>query len=143
MRHDVVGINLGKKGLTKYIGVALISGYFSLLLCGLFLPLLGNQPLGYDAILHSFFIGFVFSMIFAHGPIILPGVLGISLKPYHPILFFWLMLLHGSWITQTIADVVLSMQMRKYAGLFSAVAIVGYLLSMASILVRVRKKQVV
>lgn len=140
MRHDVVGINLRKNGLAKYVGVALLSGYFSLLLCGLFLPILNDQPLGYDAIVHSFFIGFVFSMIFAHGPIILPGVLGSGIKPYHPILYFWLVLLHASWIVRTIGDVVLDMQLRKYSGLISAVAIVGYLISMVSILIHATKR---
>lgn len=141
MRYDVVGINLKKNGLPKYVGVALLSGYFSLLVCGLVLPALGDQPLGYDAIIHSFFIGFVFSMIFAHGPIILPGVLGTGAKPFHPILYLWLIMLHGSWIIRTIADVTLDMQVRRYAGLASAVAILGYVLSMMAILVRYLRRQ--
>lgn len=131
MRHDVVALNLKKEDLPRYVGVALLSGYFALLLSGLFLLLLTNQPLGYDILVHSFFIGFVFSMIFAHGPIILPGVLGISVKPYHPIFYVWLALLHGSWITRTISDITLDMQLRKYSGLISAVAIIGYFLSLA------------
>jgi hypothetical protein len=133
MRHDVVGLNLKKTGLPRYVGVALLSGYFALLLSGIFLPLLTEQPLGYDLLVHSFFIGFVFSMIFAHGPIILPGVLGLSLKPYHSIFFIWLALLHASWITRAISDITLDMQLRKYSGLISALAIIGYFLSLAVI----------
>jgi hypothetical protein len=143
MRHDVVALNLRKQGLPRYVGVALLSGYFALLLCGVLLPLLSDQPLGYDILVHSFFIGFVFSMIFAHGPIILPGVLGISEKPYHPLFYAWLVLLHGSWITRTISDTTLDMPLRKYSGLISAIAIIGYFLSVAVITIRRRRGKTV
>ena len=33
----------------------------------------------YDAMLHSIFLGFVFSMIFAHAPIILPTITGLAI----------------------------------------------------------------
>ena len=134
MRYDVVGINLKKVGLSRYTGAALVSGYFSLLICGLFIPLLSSQPLGYDAIVHSFFIGFVFAMIFAHGPIILPGVLGISAKPYHPVLYLWLLLLHASWISRALADIALAMPLRRYSGVVSMIAITGYFISMIILL---------
>jgi hypothetical protein len=143
MRHDVVGLNLKKKDLPRYVGVALLSGYFALLLSGIFLPLLTEQPLGYDILVHCFFIGFVFSMIFAHGPIILPGVLGLSVKPYHPIFFIWLALLHGSWITRAIADITLDMQWRKYSGLISTIAIIGYFLSLAVVTIRIQREKAV
>lgn len=90
MRYDVVRINIQKKGLTRFTGYALIAGYIALLLEGVFLIALPQLAYSYDIIVHTFFIGFVLSMIFAHGPIILPGVLGIMVKPYHPILFGWL-----------------------------------------------------
>jgi hypothetical protein len=143
MRHDVVGLNLKKTDLPRYVGVALLSGFFALLLSGIFLPIITEQPLGYDILVHSFFIGFVFSMIFAHGPIILPGVLGLSLKPYHPIFFIWLALLHTSWITRAIADITLDMQLKKYSGLISAIAIIGYFLSLAVITIRNHRGKVV
>lgn len=143
MRHDVVSINIKKEGLTRYVGIALLAGYCSLLLCGIFLPLISNEPLGYDLIIHTFFIGFVFSMIFAHGPIILPGVLGISLKPYHPVLYLWLVLLHGSWLVRTFSDIALNIQLRKYSGLISAIAIIGYFLTIVTITIRTRRAKTV
>ena len=124
------------------MGVALISGYFSLLISGVFVATAVDKPLGYDVLVHTFFIGFVFSMIFAHGPIILPGVLGISAKPYHPLLYFWLVLLHGSWIARSLADFILDMSLRKYSGLISVVAIVGYFISLATLSIRSRAKAV-
>ena len=136
MRHDVVGINLRRDGLPKFVGIALLSGYCALLLAGILLPSLMDAPLGYDIIVHCFFIGFTFSMIFAHGPIILPGVLAISVKPYHPILYFWLTMLHTSWIMRMFADVTLNMQLRMYTGMVSAITIIGYFVSIAVLSVR-------
>jgi hypothetical protein len=49
----------------------------------------------YDAALHAIFVGFVFSMVFGHAPVILPAVLRVKL-PYHPALYVPLALLHAS-----------------------------------------------
>jgi hypothetical protein len=138
MRFDVVGINLRKTGLTRYVGIALLSGYVALLITGILISSMTEKPLGYDIIVHSFFLGFVFSMIFAHGPIILPGVMGISTKPYHLIFYAWLVLLHTSWIIRAIADVSLDMDMRKLSGIISLIAILGYFISVVITLRRHR-----
>ena len=49
----------------------------------------------YDAALHAIFVGFVFSMVFGHAPVILPAVLRVRF-PYHPVLYLPLALLHAS-----------------------------------------------
>jgi len=131
LRHDVIAINLKKNGLTKYTGIALLSGCFALILTGVFVLLFNGYPLGYDVIVHTYFIGFVFSMIFAHGPMILPGVLGIPGKPYHPAFYVWLLLLHGSWITRVVTDISLNLTIRTWSGMMTATAILGYFLTLA------------
>src|SRR6187397_1290221 len=87
MRHDVISIAIKKQGLTRFSGIALLAACISLMFTGLFLMILPDVPYAYDAIVHTFFLGFAFSMIFAHGPIILPGVLGLNVKPYHATLY--------------------------------------------------------
>jgi len=136
MRHDMIAINLKKRAMPKFAAVSLLCGYISLLLTGVFFISLSDQWLSYDAIVHSFFLGFVFSMIFAHGPIILPGVLGISLTPFSRILYLWLSLLQISWLTRIASDIVVDMNIRKVSGLFSAIAILGYFFTMAIITIR-------
>ena len=37
-----------------------------------------ESGLRYDAVLHCFFVGFVFSMIFGHAPVIFPAVLSVQ-----------------------------------------------------------------
>lgn len=130
MRNDLIAINIKRRGLPGYTAVSLLAGYMALLLSGIFFCVLSEQWLNYDVIVHSFFIGFVFSMIFAHGPMILPGVMGISVTPFSRVLYFWLLLLQVSWLTRVAADVMVALEVRKISGLLSAVAILGYFLTM-------------
>jgi hypothetical protein len=136
LKFDLIGITIKKTGLTKFIAVALLSGYVSLLLSGVFTTSLSGNAFGYDITLHTFFIGFVFSMIFAHGPIILPGVIGSNVKPYHRIFYLWLILLHFSWLLRAIGGVTLEMEWRRLSGIISLISILGYLLSLAVLTTR-------
>jgi hypothetical protein len=143
LRYDVITISISKHGLTRYVAVALLCGYMALLLCGVFLISLRDSIMSYDTVVHTFFLGFVFSMIFAHGPIILPGVLGISLKPYHKVFYLWLIVLQVSWLTRAYADNSLDPYLRQISGAVSAVAILGYFISLATItIVNTRGKTV-
>lgn len=136
LKNDAIAIGLRKNSLTRFVSVSLMLGYLALLIAGLFFVSFSDHWLAYDALVHTFFIGFAFSMIFAHGPIILPGVIGISFKPYHRILYLWLMLMHSSWLIRVIADAYSQMEWRKYSGLLSATAIVGYFLTLAFLTAR-------
>jgi hypothetical protein len=92
--------------------------------------------LAYDILVHTFFIGFVFSMIFAHGPIILPGVLGVLVKPYNNSLYLWLLLLHTSWILRVVTDLSFQLELRKISGVISTIAIIGYFITLAVLISR-------
>lgn len=133
MKYDLIGISMHQTGLTRFVAIALLSGYISMLFTGILIVSLDNQPLAYDAVVHLFFVGFVLSMILAHGPIILPGVLGISAKPYHKLLYLWLGLLHASWLMRVPADLVLQFEIRKFSGIVTSVAIVGYFATIAAL----------
>jgi hypothetical protein len=139
LRHDVISVNMKKTKLPKFVATALLIGYVALFLTGFFFIALSDQWLTYDAIVHTFFIGFTFSMIFAHGPIILPGVLGISKTPFGRILYVWLFVLHASWIMRTFADVAIDLEIRKFSGLISAAAIVGYFATVAFLMISNRQ----
>lgn len=75
-------------------------------------------------------------MIFAHGPIILPGIMGISATPFNKNLYVWVGLLQLSWLVRIFADVVVEMEIRKISGLLSALAILGYFVTMATLTIR-------
>ncbi len=64
LRYDIARRTVRQKGLTRYIAVCLLPGYAWLLLGGLlWLAYGGGAPAGptYDAMLHTVFVGFVFS----------------------------------------------------------------------------------
>ena len=88
---DLARITVRQTALPRYIAVCLLSGYAWLALGGALLA----AAIAYDAALHAIFVGFVFSMVFGHAPVILPAVLRVSL-PYSSVLYLPLALLHAS-----------------------------------------------
>ena len=88
LRYDMARQGVKKPDQFRYIGLGLLVGYGWLVLHGLVLLLLNNHPFHYDLYLHTFFLGFVFSMIWAHAPIIFPAVFGIKVAVFHPLLWW-------------------------------------------------------
>jgi len=91
LAFDLARITVRQAALPRYIAVCLLSGYAWLALGGALLA----AAIAYDAALHAIFVGFVFSMVFGHAPVILPAVLRVSL-PYSSVLYLPLALLHAS-----------------------------------------------
>lgn len=134
LRYDAISIGLKKNGLTHFSAFALLAGCLALMFTGIFLIALPDLPFAYDAIVHTFFIGFAFSMIFAHGPIILPGVLGLSVKPFHPILYIPVCTSLLSLIVRLLADTnIVSPMLKLWSGWISVVSILFYFISLATI----------
>lgn len=88
---DLARVTVRQAGLPRYVAVCLLAGYFWLAVGGALMAL----SLAYDAALHAIFVGFVFSMVFGHAPVILPAVLRVRL-PYSSWFYFPLILLHAS-----------------------------------------------
>jgi hypothetical protein len=88
---DLARVTVRQRGLPRYIAACLLSGYAWLALGGALLA----AAVAYDAALHAIFVGFVFSMVFGHAPVILPAVLRVQL-PYRSVLYLPLILLHAS-----------------------------------------------
>ena len=100
-RFDLARITVRSRGLPRYVALCLLAGYFWLAVGGA----LAAAGAGRDAALHAVFVGFVFSMIFGHAPIILPAVLRTAF-PYHPALYAPLALLHASLALRVAGAVV-------------------------------------
>ncbi|MEQ1585628.1 MAG: hypothetical protein ABL895_07110 [Cyclobacteriaceae bacterium] len=139
LKHDVMRIGLKKAGLTKFSSVALLIANSWLIINGLLLVFMPDGPYSYDILVHSFFIGYTFAMIFAHGPIILPGVLGITAKPFHSILYGWLFLVQGSLLLRLLADSILSMEWRRISGILTGVGILLYFITLIVLVTRERQ----
>lgn len=141
VRNDIALINIKKNGQFKFLGYALLGAYLWLFLSGIIsLQRIGN-PFLYDALLHSFFVGFVLSMIMAHAPIIFPSILKINVKPYHPIFYVWLALLHIGLFMRVLGDFVQDGWLRKTGGLLNGLSFILFLITMVYLIIQQQRKK--
>lgn len=141
LRYDIARRTIYQKGLTRYIAACLLPGYVWLIVGGALWLIYSGQFVGgpiYDALLHTIFLGFVFSMIFGHAPVIVPAVLGIQV-PYTPLFYVHLTLLHVSLVMRVVGDLLLWLLLRRWGGLLNEVAIVLFLLVTAVAILRGKK----
>ena len=138
--QDIARRNLRQRGLTRYIAICLLAGYGWLALAGL-LGIGGGfaaaSPLR-DAALHAVFLGFVFSMIFGHAPIIFPAVAKVRI-PYHAVFYLPLALLHASVLVRLAADLATQLALARAAGVANALALLVFILVMVASVVRGRR----
>ncbi|RMH68253.1 MAG: hypothetical protein D6675_16670 [Gemmatimonadetes bacterium] len=125
LSYDLARKSVRRPGLTRFVAVSLITGYIWLLVAGLIAIIWGsvNMGLHYDAILHAIFVGFTFSMIFGHAPIIFPGILGIKIT-FHPIFYLHLVVLHLSLMIRMYGDLMIHPEIRIWGSLLNGLAIV-------------------
>jgi hypothetical protein len=147
LRHDMARHAVHKIGLHRFVALSLLSGYVWLAVAGLLTLSFGGVaahhhasvhaiharavPDGYDATLHAIFVGFVFSMIMGHAPIIFPSVLGIAL-PFRPTFYSHLIVLHLSLVARVVGDVTAWWPGRLGGGLLNVVAVLLFLGNMAT-----------
>jgi hypothetical protein len=142
LRQDIARRNLRETGLTRYIAVSLLAGYAWLAAGGLlgmadgFAP---GSPLR-DAALHAVFLGFVFSMIFGHAPIIFPAVARVRI-PYHPAFYLPLAALHASLLARLAGDLAGEHTLSRAAGVANALALLLFILTMLTSVARGRRAQ--
>ncbi|GJM39885.1 MAG: hypothetical protein DHS20C20_01670 [Ardenticatenaceae bacterium] len=139
---DIARKTVRRAGLTRFIAVNLLLGYGWLLIGGVTAVWLGQTVAGprYDFMLHAIFVGFVFGMIFAHAPIILPSVLPIQVR-FHPILYGPTAFLHVALLLRVIGDVGAWQPVRAWGGLLNAVAILWFMGQMAYLAATAKRVQ--
>jgi hypothetical protein len=141
-RFDLARRTIRQPGLPRFMAVCLLVGYVWLALAGVLMAVCSplESGLRYDATLHSFFLGFVFSMIFGHAPVIFPAVL--VLQPSFRLTFYsHVVLLHLAALLRVGSDVVKWGPGRQWGGIASALAIGLFLANtITSFVVPVRPK---
>lgn len=131
LRYDIARRNLRQPGLTGFIAHCLLAGYAWLVLAGL-LGLAGGFMPGHpwrDATLHAVGLGFVFSMIFGHAPIIFPAVMRVKI-PYHPAFYLPLLVLHASLALRVTGGLGERLPWLSHGGLINAVALLLFILTL-------------
>ncbi len=136
-RYDIARRTVRGHGVTRYMAVALLSGYAWLVVAGVLWTGVGQMADGpaFDAELHAIFLGFVMSMIFAHAPVIVPSVLGRPL-PFRPALYAPLVLLHASLMLRLAGDWAGDTDAWQWGGSLNEVAVLLFLILAASLVIR-------
>ena len=131
VKQDIARRTVRAKGLTRFVAVCLLSGYFWLAVgASVLLWAGGLQPgsAAYDAALHAIMLGFVFAMVFGHAPIIFPAVLRVPV-PYHAWFYGPLALLHGSLLVRLAGDATGNFALTRLGGALNALALIAFILS--------------
>jgi len=128
LRYDAAMKSIKTQGLPKFIGFSLVAGYLWVGVSGA-LALVYAGAYAYDMMLHALFLGFVFSMIFGHAPVIFPALLG---RKMHFLNSFYvhLALLHFSLLLRLIGNFAI-FQLQVWGGLLNFFAILLFLVNNA------------
>lgn len=130
MRFDLAWRTLRHPGLPRFMAVCLLSGYGWLTASAVLVGAAWPQTSGaiYDATLHTFFVGFVFSMIFGHAPVIFPAVLGLPVQ-FRGTAYVPLLVLHASLLLRLVGDLVNWPPARVWGAAGNAIAVGLFLLN--------------
>ena len=133
-RFDIARRTVRRTGLPRFVALALLPGYAWLAVGGVLWLQHGAVLFGpvHDAQLHAIFLGFVFSMIFGHAPVIFPGVLGIPI-PFRRGFYLHLALLHAGLALRVAGDLAGSHPAARWGGMLSAIAIALFLLATVAV----------
>ncbi|MBI3963266.1 MAG: hypothetical protein HY335_10965 [Deinococcus sp.] len=140
LQYDVARRTVRQTGFTRFMAVCVLSGSGWLGVGGALTWHFAGSVAGpsYDAMLHAVFVGFVLAMLFGHGPLVFPAILGRALTPYHPALYGPLVLLHASLLLRVLGDLLGWWPGRQGGGLLNALAVLLFLFILAGVLRRGR-----
>lgn len=142
VRQDIARRTVRARGLTRFIAVCLLSGYAWLAVGGAVVLAAGSLAPGspaYDAALHAIGLGFVFSMVFGHAPIIFPAVLRVAV-PYHAAFYAPLALLHLSLLVRLAGDATANFAWTRAGGVGNALALAAFIVGTATAVIRGRRR---
>ena len=125
LRYDIARRTVLQRGSVRYIAICALLGYGWLSVAGILWVAIGPQVAGFgwDAMLHSLFLGYVMSMVLAHELIVVPAVLRIAM-PFTYAFYVPLALLETSLAARIVGDALQSAGWWQWTGLLNVTAIV-------------------
>lgn len=124
LRYDIARRTIRLGGVTRYMAAGLLLGYVWLAVSGVLWIATGLEYMstGYDAALHTLFLGFIMSMIMAHAPIVIPALAGLAF-PFGREMWIPLIFLQLSVLVRVTGDLAGSYDMEKWGGMLNATAL--------------------
>ena len=137
VRYDIATRTVRGAGVTRYIACSLLIGYGWLAVGAGVLAWTAGRAVSWpswDLALHAILIGFVFSMVFGHAPVILPAVLQVTFR-YSPVVYAPLVALHLTLALRVAADLVGDASLRAIAGAGNVASIALFIATAATLTV--------
>ena len=137
LAFDIARHTAGQHGLTRFIGICLLTGYVWLgagALAGLAGGFSPASPL-HDTAMHAVALGFVFAMVFGHAAIIFPAVLKVKI-PYHPFFYVPLALLHLSLALRVFGGLADHLALRQWGALANAATLAVFIATLIASVIR-------
>jgi hypothetical protein len=137
-KQDIARRTVRGKGLTRFIAVCLLSGYVWLAVGGVVALTTSGWTPGtpaYDAALHALALGFVFSMIFGHAPVIVPSVVRAAV-PYHATFYVPLVVLHLSLAIRLAGDAIGDFGLQRAGSVGNALAVALFIAGTIAAVIR-------
>ncbi len=130
LRYDLALRTVRTRGLPRFAAIGVLAGAAWLVFGGALLVVSRLPAAGplRDATIHAVLVGYVFSMVVAHAPIVVPAVARVALR-YHPLLFLPLGLLHLSLGVRIAGDLARHAPLRRAGTLGNALALAVFVLS--------------
>lgn len=128
LRFDIARRTVRQSGVTRFVAICLLSGYAWLLAGGLLLTDLINLGIFQrDAGIHAVALGFIFTMVIGHAPIIFPAVMRVPI-PFSNIFYIPLCLIEFGVALRLCAAFLSSAALREAGAVVNAVAILTFIL---------------
>ncbi len=108
-RRDLARLNAWRGGMAAYTARCVLLGYCWLAFSGVQLVLFGlpfTSGLHFDRVLHGVFVGFVLTMVVAHGPMVFPAILKTPIR-FSGWFYLPLALLQGSLVVRCVGATAL------------------------------------
>lgn len=137
LKYDIARRTLHLTGLTRFTAICMLTAYVWLFISAILLTGITNDWLIFsrDATLHSFFLGFVFTMVIGHALIIFPAVTELKI-PYSHILFIPFLVLQLSLLVRVVSDLINNTLLLQYSGIANAIALALFIFSLLWLIAR-------
>ncbi|MCX2743566.1 hypothetical protein OO013_06800 [Mangrovivirga sp. M17] len=140
LKYDMAIYSIKKAGWHRFSGITLMIGYTWLGVSGILFLSDKMDLYNYDAKVHTFYLGFIFSMIFAHAAHIFPPIFKLPSPKFSSLFYFILAFFEGALVIRIISDLFHLPDIRIYSGIMTGIGIIAFFATLM-IMIYLNKKK--